>query len=351
MIRWATIILSVAGLCVGVWAVVLGNDKPPQIPLARPPSVNPYASGVASLGIVEPAGKNVSIVAPEAALVMEVFADVNDHVEAGTPLFKLDGRRLEADLIRARAAVIGGEAEIARWHALPRAEDLPQLAAAVERARAVMQDRDEQLRLITEARGRGAGTDRNISQATFDAAAAKADFDAAVAAHDRLMAGGWQPDLAVSQARLALLKAEVEALQVLVDRLTVRAPREGTVLRRQIEPGEYASTDSLRPAFVIGDLRQLHIRAQVDEEDIALIGHSPRAIARTRGAIMSDIPLELVRIEPFARPKSDLSGSNIERVDTRVIDVVFRVVTLPDSPIFPGQAVDVFVEGMPRGGG
>ena len=108
MIRWATIILSVAGLCVGVWAVVLGNEKPPQVPLARPPSVNPFAMGVASLGIVEPAGKNVSVVAPEAALVMEVYADVNDRVEGGTPLFKLDGRRLEADLILAPARQVAG---------------------------------------------------------------------------------------------------------------------------------------------------------------------------------------------------------------------------------------------------
>jgi hypothetical protein len=37
-------------------------------------------------------------------------------------------------------------------------------------------------------------------------------------------------------------------------------------------------------------------------------------------------------------------GINSERVDTRVIDVVFRVSTLPVQPVFPGQAVDVFVD-------
>jgi hypothetical protein len=69
-----------------------------------------------------------------------------------------------------------------------------------------------------------------------------------------------------------------------------------------------------------------------------------RAVAMTRGAMVMELPLEFDRIEPFARPKTDLMGINSERVDTRVIDVVFRVSTLPVQPVFPGQAVDVFVD-------
>ena len=93
-------------------------------------------------------------------------------------------------------------------------------------------------------------------------------------------AGG--QDLAVAEANLARSKAEVESLNILMDRMTVRAPRDGTVLRRQIEPGEYAASDPARPALIIGDLSDLNIRAQVDEEDIGLVTAEGKAVAQLR---------------------------------------------------------------------
>jgi len=134
----------------------------------------------------------------------------------------------------------------------------------------------------------------------------------------------------------------------------VRAPRDGMVLRREIEPGEQATANGAGPSMILGDLSRLWVRAQIDEEDIGLVGDAPRAVARTRGAVVVDIPLKLVRIEPYARPKRDLSGSNRERVDTRVIEAVFEMQPLPQAkstPTYPGQAVDVFIESGERAGG
>ena len=351
MVRTVTILLSMVGLSVGIWAVATADEQRPDIPLARAATINPYARGVTALGLIEPATRSVAIVAPEQAMVMEVLVDVGDQVAQGDPLFRLDTRRIEADLIQAVAAVASGEAEVARWHALPRTEDVPPLEAALDAATALVRDREEQLKVTKEAATRGSGTDRDISRAVYSLEAAKAEQ--ARAAHElaRLRAGGWGPDLALAQARVGSLKAQVNALELLRDRLTVRAPRAGTVLRRQIEAGEFAANDTTRPAFIIADLSNLHVRAQVDEEDIALITReaakgtaSVRAMARTRGSVVADLPLTLVRIEPYARGKTDLMGTNAERVDTRVIDVVFRVTSLPAGGVFPGQAVDVFVD-------
>ncbi|MFZ2874059.1 MAG: efflux RND transporter periplasmic adaptor subunit, partial [Phycisphaerales bacterium] len=170
----------------------------------------------------------------------------------------------------------------------------------------------------------------------------------------RAEAGGWEPDLVLAQAQLANRIAEVDALKLLIDRLTVRAPRDGTVLRREIEPGEQATPGGASPPMILGDLSGLWVRAQIDEEDIGLVGAVAQAVARTRGAVVVDIPLRLVRIEPYARPKQDLSGSNRERVDTRVIEAVFEMAPgpqTPATPTYPGQAVDVFIESRGRVGG
>lgn len=57
--------------------------------------------------------------------------------------------------------------------------------------------------------------------------------------------------------------------------------------------------------------------------------------------------LALVAVEPYARPNTDLTGSNIERVDTRLVDVLFDVPALPATRIVPGRAVDVFIDSGP----
>lgn len=357
MLRWFTILLSVVGLFVAIYAVASAQEKAVPPPLARPASINPYASGVAALAIVEPAGRDVGVVAPEPALVTKVHVDVGDSVTQGQPLFELDNRTLQADLLRAQAAVAAAESEIQRWHALPRAEDRPPLAAAVARATALLEDSEDRLRLEEDAAKRGATNPRDVSIARFARDAARAELARAQADLAKLDAGGWKPDLDIAVAQRDARKAEVDAIRVLMDRMVVRAPREGMILRRAIEPGEYATTSSSQPAMILGDLRQLRVRAQVDEEDIALVaqlngageGASSRAIARRRGGVQTEFPLRFVRIEPFARPKSDLIGSNVERVDTRVVDVLFEVLAPAadqpgaNVPLIPGQAVDVFI--------
>jgi len=359
MVKYLTILLSISGLAVGVWAVSESKVVPLDVPLAREASVNPFGRGIASLGILEPGGgtagsaggsggKVVNVVAPQPGLVAEVFVDVGDKVEAGEPLFQLDARILEADLVRAKAAVPAAQAEIERWKALPRAEDVPPLESAVRAAEARLKERQEVLRFTEAADRSGASTQRDLVTLRLGVDENKAGLERATADLAKLKAGGWAPDLMIFEANLAQRNAEVAALETLIARQTVRAPKGGTILRRSVEPGEYALTDPTRSAFILGDLSTLNVRAQVDEEDLALLPvdtSNLRAVARTRGSVVRDIPVTLVRVEPFARPKTDLTGANIERTDTRVIDVVFQMQPPPDLRLVPGQAVDVYIDG------
>ncbi|QQS10354.1 MAG: efflux RND transporter periplasmic adaptor subunit [Phycisphaerales bacterium] len=346
MVRWITIVVAVLGLAVGIWAVSTADKPPVEVPLAREASVNPFESGVAALGTVEPAEREVAIGTPEAGLVAEVLVHVGDRVKVGEALIRLDSRPIDADLIRARAAVLSGEAEIARWRALPRAEDLPPLEAEVERALALVKDRIDALERNRRAVESGGVTQRELEASQQSVIEAQATLDVARTTLAKARAGGWGPDLRIAEAALERQRAEVAALEALKDRLTIRSPRDGTILRRNIEPGERWSADAVSPALVLGDVSRLFVRAHVDEEDIALIvlSKEPRAVARTRGAAAASVPLSLVKIEPYARPKDQLFGNNVERVDTRVVDVVFEVKELPKGGLFVGQAVDVFVE-------
>ena len=58
------------------------------------------------------------------------------------------------------------------------------------------------------------------------------------------------------------------------------------------------------------------------------------------------IPLTFVRIEPYVVPKKSLTGDNSERVDTRVLQIIYRF-DRPAFPVYAGQQVDVFIQRQP----
>ena len=346
MTRGLTIILSLVGPAVCMFAVAVGKTEIPNPPLARPASVNPFGKGVAALGIVEPAGLAVEIASPDPGLVTEVLVDVGDAVKKDQALLRLDSRSIDSEIVAAKGELAAREAEIARWHAIPRAEDVPPLEAALLRAQAQLVDAQDKLKRSTDAVASGAMSARDVASAESAVGVARAEFASAKANLDRLKAGGWKADLVVAEAAAQAVKARIQSLEVLKDRLTVRAPRDATVLRREVEPGEYilGPLSRTRAPLILGDLTKLNVRAQVDEEDIGLITIGSKAVGRTRGAVQRELELKIVRIEPYARPKPTLSGANTERVDTRVIDVVLEVAASADARIVPGQAIDVFID-------
>jgi multidrug efflux pump subunit AcrA (membrane-fusion protein) len=346
--------LALAGVSLGLYTVSTAYAPQAEVALSRPPSTNPFPSGVACLGVVESAGREVEVASPEPGLIVEVLAEVGDRVTRGQPLLRLDTRVLDADLLRAEAALAPFERQLDRWRALPRPEDVPPARAEVERASAVIADREDRVRRNEEAirAGVGAVTPRELSESEAALASARAELLRAQAELARLMAGGWGPDRDLIEAELARARSEVASLRLLRERLTVTAPRDGTILSRDIEPGEQASAAPDRPLMILADLDRLRVRAQIDEEDIGLVARSiaeGRGVtARTRGALVRELRLTPLRIEPIARPKRQITGAGAERVDTRVIDVLFDVASPAPEALFPGQAVDVFIEVGPE---
>lgn len=294
MVKWLTILIAVIGFAIGLWTVATANREEPEPPPVAQPSINPFDSGIAATGVVEAASRNIEVAPSEPGLVVSVAVEVNDRVATGDLLFALDTRPLESELLVAAAQVKVAEAD----EAFQRLE--------LDRLREVHQ--------------RGAATAQELArqEALYRSAAATTE-----------------------QSR-----AQVASLQTQIDRLRVRSPIAGTVLRRNIEPGEYASPGVADPAMVVGDLSHLHVRAQVNEEDAPRVRPGAAAVARVRGPIDARAALEMIRIEPLATRQQQFTGDRGERIDTRVVEVVLRVTSLPDVPIYPGQIVDVFIEGV-----
>jgi multidrug resistance efflux pump len=349
MTKWITILLSVCGLGLAGYVVATSGEKVPDAPPAATPTVNPYADGIAAAGTVEAVTRNLTISAPVGGLVVEVLAGVNDRVETGAALFRLDDRELKAGLPRQEADLAQASAELERLRASPRPEDLPPLRAAVEVAQSRFADAEDWYNNLRQAREDEAATDKELRRAWFALETARGQLQVARAELARAEAGPWEKDIVVADARVAAARAAVGSTRSLIERLTVRAPVGGVVLKRNVEPGRFATTDPNDPAMVLGAIDELHVRAQVDEEDLPRLREGAGGTARVRGAAEKRLPLAMVRIEPLALPKRSLTGDISERVDTRIVEVVFRVSSTEGMRLYPGQVVDVYIDASTAG--
>ena len=123
----------------------------------------------------------------------------------------------------------------------------------------------------------------------------------------------------------------------------MRAPVDGDVLQVNVRPGEYVGTPPNQALVVLGNVHELHVRVDVDEHDIPRFRKGAAAQAMVRGNPQVSFPLRFVRVEPYVVPKKSLTGDNTERVDTRVLQVIYAL-EQTDQPVYVGQQLDVFID-------
>jgi hypothetical protein len=118
---------------------------------------------------------------------------------------------------------------------------------------------------------------------------------------------------------------------------------EFRVLQVNIRPGESVGTTQGQPLIVLGTFGELHLRVDIDESDIARYKPGAAGTASPRGDSGQKFPLKFVRVEPFVIAKRSLSGDSIERVDTRILQVIYAI-DAADSALYVGQQLDVFLD-------
>jgi HlyD family secretion protein len=151
-------------------------------------------------------------------------------------------------------------------------------------------------------------------------------------------------EYAVAQARLEAARAAVAQTEALIDRLTVRAPIRGTILRVNTRAGEYVTPSADVPPLLLGVIEEVQVRADVDEQVAPRVRAGSKAVGFLKGDTRHAIPMEFVRIEPLVTPKRNLTGLSSERVDTRVLQVIYKFPTERARGVYVGQQMDLFIE-------
>ncbi len=344
-------ILSVAMLLFAGFHVASTQQAHERPPPPIQPAMTPYERQVAGLGLVEARTENVNIGSHLQGVVTKVFVKEGDHVRAGQPLYQLDSRHIEA-VIRVRQAMLSAaQSQLAKLVAMPRAEELPPMTARVNEAQANLRLRKDVMDRSQKLVAGGAVSDEVFVRDQLSVATAQAQLERSLAEQKLLEAGAWSADIAVAQAAVEQAQASLEQTQIELSRLQVLAPEmydlngkpvEWEVLRVKVRPGEFAGNTPNQELIVLGDLGPRHVRVDIDENDIPRFKPAADAVAYARGSAEREYKLKFVRIQPFVVPKRSLSGDTVERVDTRVLQVIYSIEE-DDRSVFVGQQMEVFV--------
>jgi multidrug resistance efflux pump len=264
-------------------------------------------------------------------------------VKTGDPLFRIDDRQLQAELKVREAALVVAQAELRRLEQLPRPEQLPVSEALVSRGEATLTEKTDHLRRVKELLAKQAVSEEENVNAQQECKLAEAELAHAQAELDLLKAGAWQFDKEQARATVAHAAAERDRIRTDLERLTVRALVDGEVLQVNVRPGEFVTEFATQPLILLGNTRELHVRVDIDENDIPRLHAGAPAVAMLKGRSGETFPLKFVRVEPFVIPKRSLTGENVERVDTRVLQAIY-IIDSRDKKLYVGQQLDVFID-------
>ena len=314
----------------------------PTLPPSQPP-VDIYEHSVAAVGLVEPESENINLSCAVSGLVTAVYVKAGDRVQSGQKLFSLDDRDLRADLEVKRAALGAARAQLEKLKEEPRAEEVPPAEARVRSAQADSADAEVQMKLIESVTDRRAVREEDVQRRRIGYQGAQARLAEAEKNLALLKAGAWAPDIALAKAAVDQAEAQFKADEINLDRLTMRAPMGGIIFQDNVRLGQYATCGQLsQPLMIFGGGKYLNIRADVDETDASRTQPNTSAVAYVRGDTEKNYALEFVRFEPYVVPKTSLTGETTERVDTRVLQAIYRVVD-PKAPLYVGQQMDVYI--------
>ncbi len=309
LFRKLSFYLALIGFTAAVLLIRRSSQKAPDPGPVDPPARSTFEATVAATGLIEASRENVKLAAPKAGLVTLVWGHAGDSVKAGDPLFQLDDREARARLTNMLAQLTAIEAQ-----------------RAVEQN--TLADWTDQLTRFERLERDQVATADELKRRQFARA-------------------GSQARVGALEAQIGAMHAQLEQVRTELAMLTVTAPRDGQLLQVNVRAGEFAPAAALaEPLMLLGDVDKLQVRAEVDEQNALLVRPQGAAEASLKGHAELKMKLRFVRIEPFVIPKRNLTGDSLERVDTRVLQVIYEF-ERPSFPVYVGQQVDVFIERIP----
>ena len=356
---------KVVTLCAVIFAVltaiggggfVYAHAHPNKV--ASTPARSAYPQGILANGIVESYqsnGANINLYPEVPGVVTGVLVTEGQAVTRGTILVQIDDSIQRATADQQKAQAESAQAILEELRAQPRKETLAVASAQRDMAEASLKTAADTLdkeqssyKLAPESVSKDA-----LDNALNADKVATANLAMVGKQYELVRAGAWVFDVKNQEKQTEALGKAYAASSALLAKYAITAPSDGIVLSIGATVGSYVSaqgaydtyTQGFDPVVVMSTANgTLAVRCYIDEILIPRLPAADRLAAQmsVRGN-PTKIPLEFVRMQPYVSPKIQLSNERQEKVDLRVLPIIFRFHPPPGMQVFPGELVDVYV--------
>jgi ABC exporter DevB family membrane fusion protein len=299
---------------------------------------------VAGPGLVEPNSEDVKVGSEIAGKLKQVLAEEGDQVKKGQFLAVLVNDDYQAQVEASRAQLHQAQAAYDKILNGSRPQERKQSLASMQQAETVESN---------------ARSDFERSQKLFDAGIisrevmdhAQRDFKVA---GDQLEAARQQfhliddrqreEDIAAARAQVELAQAQLEGNQALYQKTFLRAPFDGTILRKHHRAGESITNSSVTPdpVFTMGDVTGLRVRVDVDETDVSRVADGQRVYCVAAAYPNQKFWGRVIRVASQLGHKNLLTDEPKEKVDTKIIETLVQLDSGVRLPV--GLRVDAYIQ-------
>lgn len=318
------------------------------------------------------------IVAKVAGYFETVFVDIGDEVKEGQPLAKLSipemdkqrdqavarQQRLAAELERAMAAAevasaqkVASEAEVEEA-----ISDVEQVVARLiaekadlDRVQGLVQKQAATLSMLDSAQS---AHDVSVAtQVAAEAAVRSAEARLQIAIAEQRAA---EAEIATARARLDEGGKEVEEIDTMLNYATLRAPFDGVITSRQVDPGDFvsgspASGESQRPLFHVDQQHRLRVRVAIPERDAVDVNQGDPVVIDFAGKPGKPIEAIVARVARRLDPstRTMVAEIDLENHERLLLPGMFGKATItarvqPDALVLPASAVRMTSDGEPH---
>lgn len=332
--------------------------------VTQPATVHPY--------------HQADIVAKVSGYFEAVYVDIGETVTEGQPLAKLTipemdkqrdqavarQQRLAAELDRATAAVevavaqnLAAEAQVEEA-----ISDVEQVVARLvaekadlDRVQGLVQKQAATLAMLDDAQS--AHDVSLASKVAAEAAVRSARARLQIAVAEQRAA---EAEVATAKARLDESGKEVEEIDTMLDYATLRAPFDGVVTSRHVDPGDFVAgsptgADAQRPLFHVDQQHRLRVRVTVPERDAVDVDPGDPVVisydARPGQPLSATVTRVAERLDPSTRTM--VAEIELDNHDRLLLPGMFGRATItarvqPDALVLPASAVRVATDGTPH---
>jgi HlyD family secretion protein len=230
-LRWLVVLAIVAG---AVWLFVRAQESASPVYVTDSAQRGSLRVTVTATGTLQPTNQ-VDVGSEVSGLIAEVFVDYNARVKAGDPLARLDTDTLEARFASAQASLAVAEASLSQ-------------------AQATVAEVEAQLNRTRELAERNLVSRQNLETDEAAALRARAAVESA-------------------RAQVTASRASLREAQTSLSKAVIRAPIDGMVIAREVDPGQTVAASFQTPLLfrLAEDLGRMRLHLDLDESDVGQV--------------------------------------------------------------------------------